>query len=105
MTEATLETTPWSTRTFSTVKRHGTKAARVTKDKTDQWRKDEPVALATVVRLSLLAGMSFVVKMSPQQQLAVMTAVEAGLAYWTRRQVSPRHYDQNRRGVTTPADA
>ncbi len=59
--------------------------------------RTEPVAVVNVVRLLLLAGMSFGLKMTGNQLLTTMAAAEGILTLWTRSQVSPRGYDHDRR--------
>lgn len=49
----------------------------------------EPVALASFIRVCLIAGMSFGLSLTDAQFVAVMAAVEAGLALFTRSIVAP----------------
>ena len=52
------------------------------------WNR-EPVAIVNAVRLVLLAIVTFGVKLTPEQIVAAMAALEAVLTVLTRSQVSP----------------
>jgi hypothetical protein len=67
----------------------------------------EPVAVSAFIRLALLAGVSFGLKLSNEQMLALMAAVEAGLGLATRQNVTSQQtlHDAGltQRGVTKMA--
>lgn len=50
---------------------------------------NEPVALGAAIRLSLLAAMAFGLSMTETQMVALMAALEAVLALFTRQTVTP----------------
>lgn len=49
----------------------------------------EPVAIVNAVRLMVLAGMAFGLKITMPQLVAVMAALEAVLTVFTRSRVTP----------------
>jgi hypothetical protein len=54
---------------------------------------NEPVVLASTLRVILLAGMAFGLELSAEQMTAVIIAIEAVLAAMTRARVSPTAKD------------
>jgi len=52
------------------------------------WNR-EPVAIVNAVRLVVLAAMAFGLKLTPEQLVAAMAALEAVLTLFTRSQVTP----------------
>ena len=62
--------------------------------------KQEPVTTIATLRLVLLAGMTFGLKLNTMQLTSSMIALEALLTWYTRNKVSPKHHSIERRGVT-----
>lgn len=57
---------------------------------------NEPVLLATAIRLTILAGVAFGLGWTAEQTAATMAAVEAVLAIVTRQMVTPNHLAEDR---------
>ncbi len=61
--------------------------------------QQEPVTAVATLRLILLAGMTFGLKLNTVQLTSSMIALEAIFVWWTRNKVSPNFSRVDRRGL------